>query len=74
MPTPIALGPTGVVLSTITSALQILNAVEPDIAAIINLFKSSTVTLESLLADADATEQADIAKIQQELGTPPAKN
>lgn len=67
MPQPLALGTSSIVLNTITSALQIINAVEPDIAAIIALFRNTSETLEQFLTDADTTEQADIAKIKSEL-------
>lgn len=54
------------VLNTVTIALQLINAVEPDIAAIIALFRSTTETLVQYLADADTTEQTDITKIKGE--------
>jgi hypothetical protein len=61
------MGTTGVILTTLSMALQLLNAAEPDVVAIINLFKDKAATLESLLADADKTEQADIDKIKTEI-------
>lgn len=54
-------------LTTVTNILTIVNAVEPDIAALIALLKNSTATAESLLADADTVEQAEIAKLKAEL-------
>ena len=55
-------------LTTVTNILSIVNAVEPDIAALIALLKDSTATAEKLLADADTVEQAEIAKLKAELG------
>lgn len=57
---------TTAVLTMITTALQIINAAEPDIAAIINLLKGTSDTLASMLADANSTEQSDVTKAQGE--------
>jgi hypothetical protein len=53
------------ILQAITAALNILNSAEPDIAAVIEILTGAQATAQSL-ADADATEQADQAKIATE--------
>jgi hypothetical protein len=60
------MNPVSTVISTVTLALQLVNAVEPDIAQIIALFKNTAETLDQYLADADATENADITKAKGE--------
>jgi hypothetical protein len=55
------------VLLTIAQLVALANAVAPDVAQIIAVLRSSTATMETLLADADTTERAEIAKLQAEL-------
>ena len=61
------MNPTTTVLTSITLALQLVNAAEPDIAAIVRLFKNTSETLQQYLDDADKTENAEIAKIKSEM-------
>lgn len=56
-----------VILSDITLGLELLNAVEPEIATIIALFTNTQRTIQQMLADANAVENADITKIKTEL-------
>ena len=57
------------VLGDITTGLQMLNVVEPDIQAIIDLFTGTKQTVESMLSDATTVETADEASIKTELGS-----
>jgi len=59
--------PTSIVLTTIATVLQLINAAEPDIAAIINLFRNNAETLEQYLTDADATENSEIIDLNKKI-------
>ena len=61
------MNPTTTVLTSITLALQLVNAAEPDIAAIVRLFKNTSETLQQYLDDANAAENAEITKIKSEM-------
>jgi hypothetical protein len=56
------------ILNDITLALNILNSEAPNIAKVIELLKGSQTTIQQLLADANAVEQADLNEAQTELG------
>jgi len=56
------------VLSNINLVLGILNAEVPNVAKAIELLTNSQATIQQLLADANATEQADLTSIQSEQG------
>ena len=57
------------VLGDITTGLQMLNVVEPDIQAIISLFTGTQQSVQSMLSDATTVETADEASIKTELGS-----
>lgn len=57
---------TSAVLTIIGTVLQLINAVEPDIAAIIAALRNGSLTLEQYLADADKTLSADLQKAKDE--------
>ena len=61
------MNPTSIVLTTIATVLQLINAAEPDIAAIINLFRNNAETLEQYLTDADATENSEIIDLNKKI-------
>jgi len=54
------------VLSTINLVLGILNAEVPNVVKAIELLTNSQTTIQQLLDDANATEQADLNTIQSE--------
>jgi len=56
------------VLSTINLVLGILNAEVPNVVKAIELLTNSQTTIQQLLDDANATEQADLNSIQSEQG------
>jgi len=56
------------VLNNINLVLGILNAEVPNVVKAIELLTDSQTTIQQLLADASATEQADLTSIQGEQG------
>ena len=57
------------ILADITTGLQMLNVVEPDIQAIIALFSGTEQSVQQMLSDATTVETADEASIKTELGS-----
>ena len=56
------------VLSTINLVLGILNAEVPNVVKAIELLTNSQTTIQQLLDDANAVENADLQQTQTELG------
>lgn len=55
-------------LATIAELLGLANVLAPDVLAIIALLKSRAAAFDNLIADADTIEQAEIKKLQAQLG------